>query len=81
MTNAFFFGVGLVLVLLGILLALRPDITQWVADRTNRRFAEWQGRFEREYYPTDLRRMRRWLPVGLIVIGTGWIGQAIRMWI
>jgi uncharacterized iron-regulated membrane protein len=47
MTSLLFFAGGLVVVLVGILLAFRPDITQWIADRTNRRTAEWLGRYER----------------------------------
>ena len=76
-----FVAVGSILILAGVVLLIWPQIAYWLSDHTNLKGARWwaqHGSPALENYPLAREAFRWALPLGLIMIGTGWIGFGLQ---
>jgi hypothetical protein len=80
MTSVLLFACGLAFLSVGLLLALRPSLAQWIADRASRPYAKQFPKEAREFRDDLRRRMRHRIPLGLIYIGGLGIAIAVYKW-
>ncbi len=76
------FPIELLLMTAGVVTALRPAIITYAAEKYNKRTAEFLARLGFTHFldtfPTEVRRMRIFIPIGLFLIGLGWCIAAIQ---
>ena len=76
------FPIGLLLMAAGVVTALRPAIITYIAERYNKRTAEFLAKrgFTHflDTFPAEVRRMRIFIPIALFLIGIGWCIAAIQ---
>ena len=82
MTSAFLFLGGLAFLSVGLLFALRPALTQQIADRLSRRLTKPLDKRQSREYRDDFRRilMGRRGHLWLIYMGGFWIAVAVYKW-
>jgi uncharacterized membrane protein YczE len=82
MLAAVFLLLGLSVIAVGIWFRLRPNVVSYVAERYNKRTAEWLARRGISFFLNDFDRevqqMRTFLPIVFILVGVGFCVFALQ---
>lgn len=66
--------VGIACIIVGVLLAARPQIVKWLSDQINLRGLRSMGvRFSPKAYDKDVRNLKIVLPLFFFLFGAAWI--------